>query len=102
MVLGCEDDQVFVRGLGDLLIDLLPRDIVRQRLPTGDALIGDEAPLLGDGFERERRLAYHDGGVGAAVIPAELLHEQRTQIERLQQSPHGRSIDARCGLHGFA
>ena len=86
---------MFVRVLGNLPLDLLPCGVVRQRLPASDALVGDEAALLGDRLEREGRLADDGGRVGAAVVPAELVYEQGAQVECLQQLPDGGSVQRR-------
>ena len=90
-VLGREDDEVFVRVLGDLPFDLLPRGVVGQA-SARDALIGHEATLLRDGFEGERPAVHGDSRVGAAVVPAELFYEQPAKVERIQQSPDDGSV----------
>ena len=93
VVLRRKDDQVFVGRLGEDAVDLLSRRIVRQARPPVDALVGDQAALVGDGFELERPLADGDGNVAAALIPSEILNEQRFQIEFIQQPPDGGSVE---------
>ena len=84
-VMGGVHDEVFPHGFGNGLFDLLAGGVIgkcfRRIL---DVLVGNEAPLMGDGFEGKRPVADGDFRVAATVVPAKFFDEQEAKVEVLQ------------------
>lgn len=93
------DNDVFVRGLGDLALDLAACWMVGKgatiRRGAGKHL---EAAFLGDRLQRVGRAVHSHSQAGGVLVPAQLLNEQGTEVEVLQALPDMRNVDEHRGL----
>ena len=81
-----ENNQVFMRGLGDLLLNFAANGVFRQTpARRRGATQSDHAALLGDGLKFLRLTVELDFERGVVSVPAEFFAEQRGKIKFLEE-----------------
>ena len=92
-VVGGVHDEMFADGFGHDALDLPAGGVVREGSGGfSDVPVDDHAAFVGDSVERKRPVVHGGFGIRTAVVPAQLVDEQRAQVAGVQVLLDGVSV----------